>query len=101
MEAFGIFHDLLALLWPVGKFHGRLVYFVAPDVFSPFWYVVPRKIWQPCKLKDANASKQSLKFVAGKDGGLSRVEEKPIRSPHGRWSFSFWRILNYTPALYR
>jgi hypothetical protein len=26
-------------LWP---FHGYLVY------FFPFWFVVPRKIWQPC-----------------------------------------------------
>jgi hypothetical protein len=29
-------------IWPIGTFCGQLVY------FSPFWYVVPRKIWQPC-----------------------------------------------------
>jgi hypothetical protein len=36
-------------------FYGHLVYFLRPfDVFNgylvnsvPFWYVVPRKIWQP------------------------------------------------------
>jgi hypothetical protein len=38
----------------VGIFYSHLVYFVAIlsiflkfDVFSPFWYVVSRKIWQP------------------------------------------------------
>jgi hypothetical protein len=39
----------------VGLFYGHLVYFVAFwsilwlfTIFFPFWYVVPRKIWQPC-----------------------------------------------------
>jgi hypothetical protein len=30
------------ILWPLGIFCGHLVYFL------PFWYFVPRKIWQPC-----------------------------------------------------
>jgi hypothetical protein len=37
-----------------GIFYGHLVYFVAVwyilwlfGMFYPFWYVVPRKIWQP------------------------------------------------------
>jgi hypothetical protein len=29
------------ILWPFGTISGQLVY------FSPFWYVVQRKIWQP------------------------------------------------------
>jgi hypothetical protein len=33
--------SILSILRPIGKFCGHLVY-----VF-PFWYVVPRKIWQP------------------------------------------------------
>jgi hypothetical protein len=44
----GIFYDHLAyftaignILWPFGILCGHLVY------FSPFWYFVPRKIWQP------------------------------------------------------
>jgi hypothetical protein len=48
MENLGIFYDHLVyftaignILWPFGIFCGRLVY------FSPFWYLVPRKIWQP------------------------------------------------------
>jgi hypothetical protein len=28
-------------LWPYGAFYGHLVYYL------PFWYFVPRKIWQP------------------------------------------------------
>jgi hypothetical protein len=38
----------------VGVFYGRLVYFVVIwsilwsfGIFDQFWYVVPRKIWQP------------------------------------------------------
>jgi hypothetical protein len=30
------------ILWPFGIFYGYLLY------ISPFRYVVPRKIWQPC-----------------------------------------------------
>jgi hypothetical protein len=33
------------ILWPFGIFYGHLVYSVA--YFTPFWYVVQRKIWQP------------------------------------------------------
>jgi hypothetical protein len=36
----------------VGTFYGNLVYFTAilyivTSYIFPFWYVVPRKIWQP------------------------------------------------------
>jgi hypothetical protein len=30
------------VVWPFGLFYGHLVY-----LFFPFWYVVPKKIWQP------------------------------------------------------
>jgi hypothetical protein len=30
------------ILWTVGTFCSHF------DVFSAFWFVVPRKIWQPC-----------------------------------------------------
>jgi hypothetical protein len=33
------FTATLHILWPFDIFYGY---------FSPFWYVVPRKIWQPC-----------------------------------------------------
>jgi hypothetical protein len=35
------FMSILNILWPFGIFCGHLVY------FPPFWYIVPRKIWQP------------------------------------------------------
>jgi hypothetical protein len=49
MEDVGIFYVHLVnfpaishILWPFGIFSTVLVH------FYPFWYVVPRKIWQPC-----------------------------------------------------
>jgi hypothetical protein len=49
MEDVGIFYGHLDyfmamsyVLWPFGMVCSFLVY------FSPFWYVVPRNIWQPC-----------------------------------------------------
>jgi hypothetical protein len=30
------------ILWPLGTFHGYLIY------IFPFWYIVPGKIWHPC-----------------------------------------------------
>jgi hypothetical protein len=36
------------ILVPFGIFYGYLIHFVLSLVhFAPFWYVVPRKIWQP------------------------------------------------------
>jgi hypothetical protein len=44
MEAVGIFYGHLSYL-----FRGNLKYFmVIWYIFYPSWYVVPRKIWQPC-----------------------------------------------------
>jgi hypothetical protein len=49
MENLGIFYDYLVcftaignISWPFSIFCGHWVY------FYPFWYFVPRKIWQPC-----------------------------------------------------
>jgi hypothetical protein len=48
-------------LWPFGTFYGYLVY------FSPFWYVVPRRIWQPwsriCKSFSALIAIKPLKTI--------------------------------------
>jgi hypothetical protein len=37
------------ILLPFGTFCGHLVCFIYGlfGIFSPFWYVAPRKIWQP------------------------------------------------------
>jgi hypothetical protein len=52
MENVGIFYGVwshFAAIWyifcPFGIFCGNVVY------FPPFWYVVPRKIWQPCSVR--------------------------------------------------
>jgi hypothetical protein len=36
-----------SILQLFGIFSGHLVFFWLFGIFSPFWYVVPRKIWQP------------------------------------------------------
>jgi hypothetical protein len=43
------------IIFPFGQISGYLVYFMALwyilwsfGIFSPFWYIVERKIWQPC-----------------------------------------------------
>jgi hypothetical protein len=46
--AFGI------ILRPFGIFYAHWVYFKV-FCFSPFWYVAPRKIWQPCTYSDEMA----------------------------------------------
>jgi hypothetical protein len=38
----GYFSAIWHILWAFGIFGGYL------GMFFPFWYVVPRKIWQPC-----------------------------------------------------
>jgi hypothetical protein len=58
----------------VGKLYGHLVYFTAISyilwpleiffgrfgIFSPFWYIVPRKIWQPWYVEPSSASASYL-----------------------------------------
>jgi hypothetical protein len=51
------FMTIWSILRPLEIFYGHLVY------FSPFWYFVPRKIWQPYLAQRTN---QSL-FFAGKN----------------------------------
>jgi hypothetical protein len=50
MENIVIFYDDLIyfaaignIIWPFGILWGHLVH------FPTFWYLVPRKIWQPCR----------------------------------------------------
>jgi hypothetical protein len=43
------FKAIWSILLPFGKVYSHSVYFVVILViFFPFWYVVPRKIWQSC-----------------------------------------------------
>jgi hypothetical protein len=41
-KKFEYFIDIWSILCPFGTFCSNLVY------VPPFWYIVPRKIWQPC-----------------------------------------------------
>jgi hypothetical protein len=49
------FKDIWSILLPFDIFYDHLVYFVVIWlVFSPFWYIIQRKIWQPCVRPSAN-----------------------------------------------
>jgi hypothetical protein len=55
MKNLGIFYDHLVyftaienMLWPFGIICDHLAY------ISPFWYFVPRKIWQPWSARGKN-----------------------------------------------
>jgi hypothetical protein len=56
---FGLFTAICYILWPIGIFHGYLVY------FFPFWYIVPRKIWQPWFQFKWNILRACLHLVRG------------------------------------
>jgi hypothetical protein len=51
MENLDMLHDFFNTLWPFAVFYGKLVQIVAISyiyMLSTFWYIVSRKIWQPC-----------------------------------------------------
>jgi hypothetical protein len=61
VEDVGLFYGRLVyltdtwyFLWPFGKFYGHF------GIFFPFWYVVARKIWQPCFWMQSNTEKRCL-----------------------------------------
>jgi hypothetical protein len=69
------FWDIWSILQPFGLLYGHWVNFVIIWYFSPVWYVVPRKIWQPCcrmnpVLGGHLNPKHELAFVAGLPDGL-------------------------------
>jgi hypothetical protein len=50
MEGAGIFYGHLIYfkaLWYAYTYYSQLVFLWLFGIFLPFWYVVPRKIWQP------------------------------------------------------
>jgi hypothetical protein len=51
------------ILWPFDKCYGHLVYFlVIWYIFPRCWYIVPRKIWQPCARVQNFAYVRSIHF---------------------------------------
>jgi hypothetical protein len=67
MEEAGIFYGHLffpaiwSILWPFCICFGHLLHFVVILWlhFFPFWYVVPRQIWQPWKQLAAATTRQT------------------------------------------
>jgi hypothetical protein len=54
-----VFRAILSILWPTGILYGHLVHFVGHLVyFFPFWYVVPKKFWQPWILQNFSEGKK-------------------------------------------
>jgi hypothetical protein len=50
MEDVGIFHEHLVYVFDGHLVHYMTIWYILWPfgIFFPFWYVVPRKIWQPC-----------------------------------------------------
>jgi hypothetical protein len=65
------------ILWPFGIHYGHFVHFMAIWLFSgnlvyvpPFWYIMSRKIWQPCfiaqnKLENEGGFHSMTKLAGG------------------------------------
>jgi hypothetical protein len=43
------FMDILSILRPFDIFYGHLIDCDNLAYLPPFWYILPRKIWQPCR----------------------------------------------------
>jgi hypothetical protein len=58
------FMDTWSILWSFVIFYGHLVYVVRGNLeyFSPFWYFVPRKIWQPWIIRTERTVRASSIF---------------------------------------
>jgi hypothetical protein len=69
------FKAVWSTLRTFGTFCGHLVYFMAiRKIFFPFWYIVPRKIWQPCLTSLAlEKFVHRLNRTFGKSGTLAGV----------------------------
>jgi hypothetical protein len=50
--------SILYILWRLGIFYGNLVY------FPRFWYIVPRKIWQPWLSKKPDEIRNFVEHLA-------------------------------------
>jgi hypothetical protein len=63
---------MLVCFEPFGIFYGHLVYFMANWLFwyisPPFWYIVSRKIWQPCAWYQKPSTGQMTKMVLDLSG---------------------------------
>jgi hypothetical protein len=64
MEDVCIFMNNWSILLTFCISYGHFVYFVVFDIyFFQFWYVVPRKIWQPCRPLAGFAERRTLRSI--------------------------------------
>jgi hypothetical protein len=62
------FPTLVLILLPMGIFYGHLVILSSFGIFSPLWYSVPRKIWQPCEAtRKSHTDRVSTPYVMSKN----------------------------------
>jgi hypothetical protein len=90
--------QMLVYLWSFGPFYDHLVYFVAIwynlwtfGIFFPFWYVVPRKIWQPCSelhpfFIASDLDVTGFQGYDGNDQSLECKQNTPTPSPSKKWA---------------
>jgi hypothetical protein len=50
LRQFGIYYCHWVYFMAIRSFSGSLVFFPRFGIFPPFWYIMSRKIWQPCLL---------------------------------------------------
>jgi hypothetical protein len=74
------FMDTWSILWSFVTFYGHLVWLVV--YIFPFWYFVPRKIWQPCI-----GCQRMFKVAPGPE--TIKPEESALRSCLD-WNKSVW-----------
>jgi hypothetical protein len=74
------FEAIWYILWLFGIFHWHLVYFMVMwyilwlfGIFLPFWYVAPRKIWQPCAVRKISKQSQFCTFSRKKPDALVKL----------------------------
>jgi hypothetical protein len=96
MEEVGIFYGPLVnfnlfcyILWTFGIVCGNLVY------FFPFWYFVPRKIWQPCsaaveRVENENDKQQKLSFVSIERQGHLKSRKARVKRIKKRLHFNLF-----------
>jgi hypothetical protein len=78
---FSVHYIGIFLLWTLDIFCGHSVY------YSPFWCVVPRKIWQPCRIGDFFPL-----FSGIRSSSHNRYQFSPRYSQRRRKNLHFIRI---------
>jgi hypothetical protein len=68
MEDFGIIMGIWTILRPFGILNGQFYAYLV--YFFPFWYVVPRQIWQPLMTSAHQTNAPFLTFTSNSNKWL-------------------------------